>query len=99
MRCTKSINNFSKPSSQMEVNSTHLKVNSLQICNESNEEVGVVQLLRQLSYSLSLRLLVTSATEHLFQGRQILRNLLCNLNNRKTVVKLSLSLSLNPTKP
>jgi hypothetical protein len=69
----------------MEVNSTHLKVNSLQICNESDEEVGVVQLLCQLSYSLSLRLLVTGATQHLFQRRQVLRNLLCNLNNRNTV--------------
>lgn len=80
----KGINNFSKPSAQMEAQSTHLKVNPLQICNESNEEVGVVQLLSQLGYSLSLGLLVTCATQHLFQRRQILRNLLRNLNNRST---------------
>lgn len=44
------------------MNYSHLKINPLQICNESNEEVGVVELLCKLSHCLSLRLLVTCPT-------------------------------------
>lgn len=62
----------------------YLKVNLLQVCNESNEEVRVVQLLCKLSHCFSLGLLVTCSTKNLLQWGQIFGHLLCDLNRRKS---------------
>lgn len=61
----------------------HLKINPLQVSNESNKEVGVVELLGQLGNCLRLGLLVPCTTQHLFQRWQVLRHLFCNLVTRR----------------
>lgn len=58
----------------------HLKINPLQVCNESDEEVGVVQLLCKLSHCFGLRLLVTCSTKYLLQWSQVFGHLLRDLN-------------------
>lgn len=66
---------------QRELCFPHLKINPLQVCNEGNEEVGVVQLLCQLSHGFGLRLLVPCSTQNLLQRGQVLGHLLCNLSD------------------
>lgn len=81
--CTNAIDTFCTHKAIAEIStspSPHLKINPLQVCNESDEEVGVVQLLCELSHCFGLRLLVTCSAKHLLQWGQVFGHLLCNLH-------------------